>query len=309
MKIGLVTTWREKCGIAEYASNMVKSMSSSKYQFQIINRPFAPSQIVAEAYDCDIIHFNFEPGLMGHIGDDVIRSLKAMGKKTVLTLHTTHEGDNRNAFTDSFNQVIVHEQTTDGFKVIPHGAEEVSFSGLVNLEKEPKNVIGTAGFPFPWKGFHEVALTAEMLGMGVLVIAPETNHIDTWVMEKCIKGACTNVEYVTDYLPTEEVINKLHECKVNVFNYHGGNYGISGAVRLGISAQRPLVISRSRQFRDLFSYEPEITVADNTSPEAVKAAVELALENNRIPETALNNMKWSRVSRDIESVYERLMIR
>src|SRR5690348_805968 len=120
MKVAMLTTWNERCGIAAYAQQLVSAIKHVDYaqsetdvtDFWILGRdtwPLFPFQLDLSSYD--IIHLNYEPGLFSWLPPATIRGL---GKKTVLTLHTTHEGDNRNwPMAQVFDRVIVHEKTTD----------------------------------------------------------------------------------------------------------------------------------------------------------------------------------------------------
>lgn len=300
MKVALVTTWGERCGIAEYAKELVASCPG--VEFKIIGRPWEITQVLRESASCSIVHFNYEPGLLGHIDAVQIAAMKAMGKKTVLTLHTSHDGDNRTPFTTAFDRTVVHEKTQEGFTFIPNGIPDFrpNYPGTLDA-------LGTAGFPFPWKGFEEVAKAAQMLGKTAIVVAPDSRHWDTWSMKECVKKACPTATYVTEWLETKEVIERLAVCSCLVFAYQGGNYGISGAVRMGLATGRPVVLSRCRQFRDLFEYDDEIGFTRDCSAAAIVEAVQDTLATGKRPKRVLQDMSWKRCGELYMNVYKDLL--
>lgn len=298
MNVGLVTSWDVRCGIAEYAANLISSCSGitpiplQQYSYGI-------------ACQYDVVHLNHEAGLFRCFPSGDLHHLRRDGKKLVLTLHNTGEGLNRNSFTDLFDRVLVHEKTQDSgnFVYMPHGIPEVP----VSENHGKKASIGIAGFPFPWKGFHPTALVANKYGLGCLAIMPKSDHVDTGPMEKVVRESNHLAEVLTDWMPASEVVRRLSECLLLAFPYGGGLSGISGAVRLGLAAKRPIVLSRCRQFRDLFDYEDEIYFADEGLEQAV-AQVLSDLENGiaKIPNCLLDDMAWSKVGQMHRQVYESL---
>lgn len=301
MRVALITTWNERCGIAEYAKSLVRAMRhvNDSITFKIFERSWhdlTPSAL----QDCDVVHLNYEPGLFQFVVNvGTVESWKLFGKKTVLTLHTSHEGNNRSLFTNVFHRVVVHEKTTDGFIHIPMGITPLHEDAYVPLEKE---LVGTAGFPFPWKGFYEVADATNRLGLRCLVIAPESRHWNTYDVQQDIKRRNPRYEYRTEWMEESEVKAQLARCVVNVFAYGGGNSGISGAVRLGLGSRRPIVISHCRQFRDLFDYPNEVTVIGSSLVEAIQEAI--SNQYTRYPKRILEDMNWIECARRYEQVYK-----
>jgi hypothetical protein len=102
------------------------------------------------------------------------------------------------------------------------------------------------------------------------------------------------------------VANALCHCDVNIFPYQGNDSGISGAVRFGISAQRPLVLTRDRQFNDLFDFEDEIYFSDSARPEDLATTAKKALEEGKVPERALRVFSWEQSAARYAGVYRSL---
>ena len=282
--VALATTWDERCGIAEYAKNLFLYCPAYFKVIYTLNE----GAISDLARGTDILCFNYEPGLFPWLNEQTIRHFDC--HKKVLILHTSHEGYNRNIFTGSFDQVVVHERTLDSFAHIPMGIPEYRPR---HLPEDHFGRIGTFGFPFPWKNFPAVVSAVKSLGLMSTVIAPESSHWDANHVKQYLMDLDPNVQVITQYLEQTRVIDILGRCEVNVFAYSGANAGISGAVRQGLASARPLVLTRCRMFRDLFDYEDEITFVDDERPDTIAKGIETALANpQKVPNRVLTDMSW-----------------
>lgn len=289
---GLLTTWGERCGIAEYAVNLVNSVPD--VSFKIIARPW--EHALETIRSCDVVVVNHEPGLFQWMDHNTIKQMQFAGKRkpVILIMHTSNAVNNRSVFTSAFDKVVVHEKTPDGFVHIPHGIVEQDVSLVIRDVFR----VGTVGFPFPWKGFSLVAEACKVLGYPCRIIAPESRHWDTNGVECHLRSFNPDVEYIKEWLSVKDTIIKLAECSVNVFAYQGGNAGISGAVRLGIAAQRSVVISRCRQFRDLYEdYNSQFYVAENLTVDGLAHQISLAVASRIVPRKVLEDQGWSKVGK------------
>lgn len=314
MKVALVTTWQERCGIAEYALELVHSLP--EVEFEIIGRPFSANE--AAGSKADIVHLNYEPGLMGFWDAGLVQRLQGGGKKVILTLHTSHAGNNCNSFTGAFSRVIVHERTEEGFDYIPMGISEAvrSPSSFENSGDIPASIatrpsLGTAGFPFSWKGFWTVAEVARDMGLGLKAVIPESPHGDAIHVKQQLLAIHPQAEIETSWMPRKETVEYLSECAVQVFAYSGGNCGISGAVRLGLATGKPTVITPCRQFRDLYEdYPDEIYLAVSAWKPDIQNAVTAAISANgsaKMPKRILQDMDWRRVGQMYKKIYDEVL--
>jgi glycosyltransferase involved in cell wall biosynthesis len=303
MRVGLITTWEERCGIAEYAKNLVNSVTALNdgVTFEVLDVRQSQAAIHAATISCDVVVFNYEPGLYQHLPIvEMVHLLRRTQKACILILHTSHAGDNRSVLTAPFTRVVVHEKTQDGFVHIPMGVPAPS----PRVRDVVPNLVGTVGFPFPWKGFDIVAQATAKLDLMCLVIAPDSPHWDTYAVAKYLREQNPNLSVNTAWNSQEDVVEMLSQCAVNVFAYSGHPAGISGAVKLGVAAQRPLVISTCRQFRDMLEYYPEeVYVADPLSVDTVVEQIQLALYTRKFPVRMLQENAWPVVASMYRNVY------
>lgn len=294
--VALVTTWEAQCGVATYSANLVANCPN--VIFRIVKDFQAPEAVYAPA---DIVHLNWQTTLFSNFPWQTLMALRGYGKKLVITYNDTGR-DIQFWITGMFDKVVVHEPT-NGFVHIPHGIPEVKLDPYRAIF----NRLGIAGFPFNWKGFHPAAKVAAALKMDYMAIMPRSPHADTAPMEQAIRNEVPHANVITDWLPEESVIKLLASNVVNTFPYRGDNAGISGAVRMGLAAQRPIVLTRDRQFNDLFAYEDEIYFVHDS----LEATVQQALDDYwrgraKIPSRVLADMGWSKAGEKYKQVYESL---
>lgn len=300
LNVELVSSWGEVDGLAEYAKQLVKSVPG--VEFTIHGRPFATN----DHFPGDIVHLNHEEHLMSVWTTAAAKQLKAWGKKTVVTYHNSHNCC-RSAFTDVWDRVVIHEKIGNEFCYIPQGIPVWENTKGI----EPQMKIGSAGFPVGHKGFVTMAQVAQDLGVGFLAICPASQWGDAVGTERAIHSICPQAEVVTDWLEAEQVIERLAECVATVYLHKGNNQGISASVRLGLATGRPTVITRERQFHDLWEgYEDELYVVDDTLPSIaqVRDMVAFALQDGKKkPKRILEDMNWNKCGQMYKDVYDELL--
>lgn len=301
MRVGLLTTYNEPCGLAEYAKCLVKSANG--VEFTILDRDKWNLQDILNG-EFDILHVNHEWQLFGWLTKSYIEQVKATGKKVMMTLHSSCS-DNRNEYTQAFDRVIVHEKTTDGFTHIPMGIVELEYQWL-DRDYPLYRTVGTSGFPIWHKRFVDIAAAAKMVRKHCFIVAPASRHADTYAVERQVMAVNPDTEYVTEYLPQRDVIINLNATDVLVYAM-GNGPGISGSVRMGLAAKRPIVLTRCQQFHDLYDeYQDEVEFVDGEpfiNPESIAAGINRVLKNGKKPKRILEDMGWSKVGKMYEKVY------
>jgi hypothetical protein len=243
MKVGYVTTWNERCGLAAYTENVIFSMPEP-VDFMSIGREMWPD-MVDHAKECDLVHIMHHGGLMNWMTPEQVR---ACGK-TVITRQCIGPEQ-------VFDAAMVKTShiKTDGYRFIPHGIRLVDESQLfTNLKSMPLH-IGCAGIPFNGKGHLEAVEIAEKAGCGVVLVLPESHHTSNDLAEHIVKYCSENdiPHWVdTTWMPEPDVTARLSWATVNVFYYTRPANGISGAVRMGLASGRPMIVSDHSQFQDI----------------------------------------------------------
>jgi hypothetical protein len=109
-------------------------------------------------------------------------------------------------------------------------------------------ILGSIGFPFPWKNFDLLAEITASVGWALLLIAPtatpeQVRHWRSLNPHSCIRPA---------FVPRQEAIVWLAGCDATAFPYVCHNTGQSGAILQGIAARKSvLAFATCRQFRAL----------------------------------------------------------
>lgn len=291
MKVALISTHNERCGIAEYAGNLVEfaNIDPPGVEFKLIDAHQGWDACCVASRGCDIAHINYEPGIFPWLGMPQALHLRNENLKTVVTLHTSMDSGNKSIWTDCFDKIVVHEHCTD----LAVAKNFVHISQGIRPVKKPTNIrngyIASVGFPFSWKRFPAVAALAKKVGKRCLLIMPESSHVDVEAVKVQCLAVNPECEFITDWLTQDEILKILSQCDATVFPYDTQNYGMSGAVRLGIGAMRPVVVSQCRQFKDLEQYNGDgIYFATGD----LDVALEEALTKGRAPYSCLKAQSW-----------------
>ena len=292
MKVCLITSSDERCGIATYGQHLMCALPEVEWTV-VGHREFAS---MAPVGGYDLVLVNYEGGLM----PDLIPERRfAKGQKKILILHTSHAGNNQSWLTHQFDRVVVHEKTAEGFVHIPMGTPELLTAEELADAGEMRKVgfrfkLGSVGFPFPEKGFPEVSRAAQMLGGPALIIAPVSQHPTADAFATAAKCRAFGATVATGWCDERKVLKMLNCCDAVVFAYHGGGFGISAAVRLGLASGRPVVVNHCPMFRDLLEdYADEVGVAESAAPEHIAAAYNhLVGDEWKKPRRVLEETSW-----------------
>ena len=250
LRLLIVSPWQERCGNATYTENLVKGLSQFSVKTTVVPSACDPWGMEWDNYDVAV--FNLIGGMTMHAGWPQA-FVDAPAKKVLIHQGTAPQG-NRSPFTDAFSAVVVHHKEVEGeapnFRYIPHGILEVPRD-----EPPPDEmVIGSAGFPQPFKGLVEICQAADLISeCRVLLVMPESRHANALA----VAAACREVlpreklEIIHNWLADTEVVEVLKKTSVCVFDHIDGAPGTSGCVRMGIAAKRPVIVPDLWHFRDV----------------------------------------------------------
>lgn len=311
MKIGLVTTWNISCGHAEFASNLVDSVTSVDKSIEF--KPITATDdnaIIEEAKDVDIVHLIYggSPGF-GFIQASTACTLRSMGKKVVLSNQVTRPDVNNSPLFDACDALISTEPLPhdNRFTYIPMGIPD----GWV-ATGEPENLVGTIGFPFSWKGIPDIARAAKNVGMGFVGILPDYPLTlgECRAVRDNIKQVNPDSELYSDWLSREDVKRILGKCAVLVFAhrpYPNVPLGVSSACRYGLAVGRPVVFNKFEMYRDLFSYADELYFVNDDTVDNLSATLQEAVKGTKKPKRLLVDMSWKACGQKFKDVYTNLL--
>jgi glycosyltransferase involved in cell wall biosynthesis len=224
----------------------------------------------------DVLHLNYQAALHSRWTLDRIRRVQQLGIKVVVTYHDTGvpNSDQCKAIVDAADVTIIHEPADDlpaekvrywrmgvpgprrPTRLTVHGASffasetydainrEIGFEGW-----DGQPVLGSIGFPLPWKNYDTLAAITRDVGWALLLIAPTADRA------QCERWRAINPDLLvrTDFVSQSEATSLLAGCDATAFHYVCHNTGQSGAILQGIAARKPvLALSTCRQFRALY---------------------------------------------------------
>jgi glycosyltransferase involved in cell wall biosynthesis len=199
-KLGIVSSWNVRCGIAEYTRNMILAMdhpakifSKTEDQYLQVDEPFVVRygddycNGLAEAVlkeKIDTLSIQHHQSLFSPQGDfrREMNELYGMGVDTVITIHHVFEDIDTTALSMA-RLIIVHDRHTKIFladRGVPVGKINVirhmayPFSKLTIKEAREKFdlpekpfIVGSSGFLFPHKQFDKILHILPQIGMAV----------------------------------------------------------------------------------------------------------------------------------------------
>lgn len=272
MKVLLVTTWANACGIAEHSWYLKQHVEAADPTIEVVPCPegLDPYTLLypyALLYAVDrtkepypIVHLNYQASLHSRWGPEQIEQVRALVGKVVVTYHDTGvpNSEQCKAVIDAANVAIVHEPFDDlpADKVrywrmgVPDWVAPTVFDQSPGGWCGRRPILGSIGFPFPWKHYDQLARVTGEIGWALYLIAPHatSEQYEAW------KTLNPHLYVRADFVPRIEAISILAGCDATAFTYVTHNTGQSGAILQGIAARKPVVaLSTCRQFRALFN--------------------------------------------------------
>lgn len=259
MRVLLVSPWGTACGIAEHSFYLKQAVKAADPTLRITVSSSGLDPDACPPGPFDLVHLNYQAALHSRWTPDAIMGVQATGAKVVVTYHDTGVPNSEQCKTICWaaNAAVVHEPCADlpaRTRYWRMGVPGVSLfrSASKGLrERTPaRRVLGTLGFPFPWKHYDELAKVTAAAGWGLVLLAPTAtkDQVARWRQRnKWVKP-------ITTFTPRDTALALLAGCDATAFTYVCHNTGQSGAILQGIAARRPVfALSTCRQFRALYA--------------------------------------------------------
>jgi len=186
---------------------------------------------------------------------------------------------------------------------------------LEPYEGKLRQYIGTSGFPMAFKNYPLAAQLAKSLDMHLYAILPDSRHANVQNVAYEIMRLCPGSVVDTSYPTHGRILDILSQCAFSLFPYRHETTGIGGSARVGVGAQRPVVITNVIRFLDwVTDYKDEFYVIEDPYPTFASAypVVKQVLEDvrnkrERIPVRTLQDQNWRKVAAQYVQVYRELM--
>jgi len=256
IRVLLATTWATTCGIAEHSALLVEAVTAADPAIEILPEPSAldPAWVVENLHPgIDLLHVNAQAALHSRWTPDAIRLVQSADCPVLVTWHDTGvpNSDQCKAVVDAADAAVVHEPCDD----LP--AEKTRYwrmgvpdwQPVYDFETHRRPLLGSIGFPFPWKCFDQLAEVTARAGWDLLLITPTA----TPEQERQWKTRNPQTSVCSTFLPRHLAVSWLSGCDATAFCYVCHNTGQSGAILQGIAARKPVfALSTCRQFRSLY---------------------------------------------------------
>jgi glycosyltransferase involved in cell wall biosynthesis len=247
-----------------------------------------------------VIQFNYAFYDLDHLGR-LIDALKARRVVVVIMFHATGDVLENGVVRHSLrfiasalarcDRLLVHSVNdlnrmkemgfVENTMIFPHGAIFRADTPIATVRQRLEldrydTIIGMYGFLLPNKGVVETIeamptiLAQRPNSLLLLVNALYPNPVSNETMDGCAAriaalGLERNVVMITDYLEHEESLSLLEATDLLVFPYQHSNESASGAVKVGLAANRPVLCSPLSIFSDLDGVTDALPGIDSAS--------------------------------------------
>jgi hypothetical protein len=257
-----------RCGVhAQGRRHFQRLAESKKYLFAYSEiDSYEKFRQICNVEPPDVIIYNYMPVVLPWV-DQRIRQVDAKHVCVVHNITPQNLSDGTYRSSTLFDNYITLDFSLDvDEKIIfkthrPLCKHDTETPGSVGGLKEPIK-IGTFGFPFVHKGFHKVAQRVNSEFDKAIInlhmsdsyfCNNQTSHILSLCNDAITKEGI-RINYTNNYLDEIDMIKYLSRNDINVLFYDNvDNVGVSAAIDYLISAQKPVLISSSQQFRNFWN--------------------------------------------------------
>jgi glycosyltransferase involved in cell wall biosynthesis len=333
-RVGWVTTWDVRCGIAEYSRRLLDAFSPDlrretavicdvrtppgrqggfeRFPSWTIGKPPAWTGVLdaLAAAEAEVVVIQHQDGLLPWPElAELIPALAEQGRMSVVILHNAaklpllepEEIEMAAWALRRADRVLVHNLADlnyllglgvqDNLALLPHGAHAArsrpSVRELDGWAAQP--LIGCHGFFLPGKGVDRLIEAFALLRRTWpkarlrLVNARFPADVSDWEIDRCRDlaarlGVADGVEWLTDFLAPEEILDRLRECDLVVLPYEPRTDSASGAVRLALSSLAPVAVTPVAIFDELGEAVARLASGE---PADMARSIEVLLRDSR----------------------------
>lgn len=255
-----------KCGVYAQGIRHFENLKESKIYnflyFDVIN--FTEVYNLCNIYNPEAIMYNYMPVVMNWLNYNI----KTLKTKNICVIHNiTQKLVDNNQYNDGyFDNYISLDRSliVDNNKLFSQDRPIYKYNSNVSVINNPIK-IGTFGFPFLHKGFDEVIKTTnnEFEAAEINLHMSESffcNNETEKIVEMCLSNITKpniKLNFTNHFIEEKQIIDFLNKNDINCLFYHNlDGVGVSAAIDYMISAQKPILISTSQQFRNFHNELP-----------------------------------------------------
>jgi hypothetical protein len=262
VRVALVTTWGTACGIAEHSAFLKQAVEAADPAISI--EPITdlhPRAILEHGEaDWDLVVLNYHAALHSQWTPAAIAELQTHAVPVMVIYHDTGVPCNDQCFNivAAADAAVVHEPCQE-FRGnpnvhywrmgVPGWTGKWQYDRTADSWCGRRPILGSIGFPFPWKNYDQLASLTGDLGWALLLIAPgaTTEQAERWRLIN------PHLQVITTFPSATQAVSMLASCDATAFLYTCQNAGQSASILMGIAARKPvLALAGCRQFRALF---------------------------------------------------------
>jgi glycosyltransferase involved in cell wall biosynthesis/GTP:adenosylcobinamide-phosphate guanylyltransferase/predicted SAM-dependent methyltransferase len=333
MRVGIITTWNQRCGIAEYSRDLLEQLKG-RVDPVIIPTDVALDfprfkLIIKEFTNPDALLFMYQPAIISFENLKkwvyMFHSLTRHPKLFILA-HEVLDGENWSELVKppdvKVDGVIVHSKhVLDWAYVVPHPCKvypkipKEKAKSQTGLEKyEP--IITTFGFPFPLKRFDIVieafrTLQSKYPNALLLMICSKWKDESATALEEVkLKTLASNlnVKFISDKYEVDEFMPYLFTSDIFVTSQETEDKRlISGSCLMGFTARIPTVTNNCMIYSQIHPYS---RVVQRGNPTALADAIIELLENDKLyqsmqtlSEEAYETFNWNRQAENFLKIF------
>lgn len=286
-------------------------------------------QILAAGISVAVIQFNFGFFDLAGFGQLILR-LKEAGIGVHIFFHATADIDHPGL---SLSLRTIAAQLAQATRLYVHGVEDLNRMKALGLvdnvilfphgaltparretaveTKSEAALLASFGYMLPNKGFAQLIeafglLRASRPGLRLLMLNASYPALESAAeLQRCKEAIDasphgTAIELVTDYLPDDEVLRRLHAVDLIVYPYQQTGESSSAAVRMGLASGRPIACTPLPIFLDVASVTFQLP---GTTPVLLAEGIEALLGSTEDLKAAAHRQNawlaehaWSAVS-------------
>ena len=334
LKVAMVTSWMQKCGIFTYTQNLVHALAYLDVESYIVRLPrfgAKSSELLQLVVDqvpvdkVDLIHVQYEGGLYQNLEGGFFGGLKRLGKPIVTTSHNVGNFLADSVIANASDQVILHNEFcarhfSGPSVIIPHGCSPADCPPSEECKRtlgiDPRvPIVGYCGFISEYKGLEvlfeaivKVPKVAVLIGGGWFA-GPGTAYMENLKQKSlaALPGRCQWLGYVAD-----EKLATVYGS-FDILCYCSRFATESGALLMGLSHGKATIASALPPFKEKEKEGALITFKDvNDLRRKIKRVLKDADLRHKLEEGARKyayENRWEVVAEKHINLYEEVIKR